>query len=109
VGQTLQAARQRYPDAVIEEKYELEFETYTLRPDDPIVARVKEALLSLGMAPTMAPSGGGTDGNVFGAHGIRAVVIGMGDRAAHTTREEVEIPLLLDAARFCQALLTLGR
>jgi tripeptide aminopeptidase len=109
VGQTLQAARQRYPDAVIEEKYELEFETYTLRPDDPIVARVKEALQSLGMAPTMAPSGGGTDGNVFGAHGIRAVVIGMGDRAAHTTREYVEIPLLLDTARFCQALLTLRR
>ena len=53
----------------------------------------------------MVPSGGGTDGNVFRLHGIAAAVIGMADHNAHTTREYVSIPQLVDAARLCEALL----
>ena len=106
LSQALQAARQRYPEAVIEEETGYEFETYTLNAEEPVVARVIGALGSIGLEPLLGPSGGGTDGNVFRTHGIQAVVIGMGTNAAHTVREYVEIPQLMDTARLCQALLT---
>ena len=82
-----------------------EFVAYNLSDDDPALARVKSALKSLGMTPTMQPSGGGTDGNVFRLNDISAVVVGMADHGMHTVREYVTIPDLVDAAHLCETLL----
>jgi tripeptide aminopeptidase len=98
-------ARQVYPDATIEEDIGYEFETYTISAEEAVAVRVIAALSSIGLDPFLGPSGGGTDGNVFRAHGVQAVVVGMGTNAAHTVREYVEISQLTDVARFCQALL----
>ena len=84
---------------------ETQFETYTLTDDDPATNRVKAALRALGLEPTMRPSGGGTDGNVFRQRGISAVVVGMADTNMHTVREFVTIPDLVDAAHLCEELL----
>ena len=94
-----------FPDATIDNHLHVEFETYTLTDDDPATMRVKETLKGLGLKPSMKPSGGGTDGNVFRLNGISSVVVGMADHGMHTVREYVTIPDLVDAAHLCEALL----
>jgi tripeptide aminopeptidase len=105
LSRALERAQIKYPEAHLDLETGVEFETYALHQNDPTVRRVAEAMESLGLEPYLAPSGGGTDGNVFRSHGIEAVVVGMGDEAAHTTREIVKIPSLIEAARLCEALL----
>ena len=103
--EAINEVRAMFPEAAIEDHLRTEFETYTLTEDDPAVKRVKAALQAIGLEPTMQPSGGGTDGNIFRRHGISAVVVGMSDHNMHTVREYVTIPDLVDAAHLCEALL----
>ena len=105
VEDTIGNARRSYPDAVIEDRYVTEFETYTLEEGDRSTSLVMTALQGLGMDAVMRPSGGGTDGNVFRQNGISAVVVGMADYNMHTVREYVTIPDLVDAAHLCETLL----
>ena len=105
VDEALTEVRDMYPEATIECHLHTEFTAYTLTDDDPAVNAVKAALESLGMTPTMLPSGGGTDGNVFRLNDISAVVVGMADHGMHTVREYVTIPDLVDAAHLCETLL----
>ena len=100
--------RKMFPEAVIDDHIHTDFETYTLTDDDPATRRVKAALQSIGLEPTMEPSGGGTDGNIFRRMGISAVVVGMADNNMHTVREYVTIPDLVDAAHLTEALLRAG-
>ena len=79
---------------------------YSLAEDAQIVARVTGAIAALGMTPELGVSGGGSDANVFNLRGTPSVVVGIGTRDMHTTREHVDVGDLVDAARFCYALLT---
>ncbi len=105
VNEAVEEVKSLYPEASIDCHLHTEFVAYSLSADDPAVARVSEALESLGLTPTMQPSGGGTDGNVFRLHDISAVVVGMADHGMHTVREYVTIPDLVDAAHLCESLL----
>jgi len=105
IADVLKEVRDLYPDALVDDHLHTEFETYTLTHDDPATLRTKNALVSIGLDPTMKPSGGGTDGNVFRLNGISSVVVGMADHGMHTVREFVTIPDLVDAAHLCEALL----
>lgn len=93
------------PETIIDIQIRTDFETYTLTDDDPATMRVKAAIKNIGLTPTMEPSGGGTDGNIFRRKGISAVVVGMADNNMHTVREYVSIPDLVDAAHLVEALL----
>jgi tripeptide aminopeptidase len=104
--ETIEDARRRYPEATVNESLETEFHGYSLDQSEPALARVGRALASIGLEPTLGASGGGTDANIFAAHGTRSVVVGTATRDMHTVREYVEIPDLVDAARLCHALLT---
>ena len=97
--------RGMFPDAVIQDNLHTEFEAFALTDDDPATRRVTEALRSLGMEPTMVPSGGGSDANIFRQKGIGAVVVGMADTNPHTLSEYVTIPDLVDAAHLCETML----
>ena len=104
VRQALDQVRRAFPDARIEDHLHTEFESYALTEDDPTVKRVVRVLRGLGLTPEMRPSGGGTDGNIFRRRGMKSVVVGMADNGMHTVREFVNIPDLVDAAHFCEAL-----
>ena len=97
------------PEAEIQYDIHEQFRGYSLTDDDTATYRVKEALKNLGLKPVMKPSGGGTDGNVFRMHGISAAVVGMADHNAHTVREYVSIPELVDAANLCEVLVRENR
>ena len=105
VDEALDQVRAMFREADIQCHLHTEFVAYNLNDDDPALARVKSALESLGMTPTLQPSGGGTDGNVFRLNDISAVVVGMADHGMHTVREYVTIPDLVDAAHLCETLL----
>ena len=105
VEEAISSARRSFPEAVIEDRFVTEFETYTLDEGDRSTRLVMAALQTLGMEAVMRPSGGGTDGNVFRQNGISAVVVGMADYNMHTVREYVTIPDLVDAAHLCETLL----
>ena len=105
ISEVLSEVRRMFPEAVLENHLDTNFETYTLTEDDPATKTVTAALRGLGMEPTMEPSGGGTDGNVFRRRGISAVVVGMADHNMHTVREYVAIPDLVDAAHLCETLI----
>jgi tripeptide aminopeptidase len=103
--EAINRVRRLFPEAVIDDHIHTDFETYTLTDDDPATQRVKAALRSIGLEPTMEPSGGGTDANIFRLRGISAAVVGMADYNMHTVREYVTIPGLVDAGHLCEALL----
>ncbi len=105
IDEALGEVRAAYPESEIDCHLHTEFTAYTLSDDDPAVKRAKSAMESLGLHPTMYPSGGGTDGNVFRLHDIDAVVVGMADHGMHTVREYVTIPDLVDAAHLCETLM----
>ncbi len=105
ISEVLEQARGKYPEAVIEETMNVEFEMYRLGKDHPMLRKVSRILEGMGKVPEVVPSGGGTDGNVFNKHGLSCVVVGMSTRDMHTVREYVPIDDLTDTARFCQALL----
>lgn len=104
--EAIEEVRRMFPEAVIEDHLHTEFESYNLTEDDPATNRVMSTLRTLGLEPTLRPSGGGTDGNIFRQRGISAVVVGMADHNMHTVREYVTISDLVDAAHLCETLLT---
>ncbi len=105
VDDAVNEVRALFPDAEIDCHLHTEFVRYELHDDEPALNRVRRALESLGLTPTMEPSGGGTDGNVFRLNDISAVVVGMADHGMHTKQEYVTIPDLVDAAHLCETLL----
>ena len=109
VDEAVNEVREMFPEAEIDCHLHTEFVAYNLEEDDPALHRVKGALESLGLTPTLQPSGGGTDGNVFRLNEISAVVVGMADHGMHTVREYVTIPDLVDAAHLCETLLRKDR
>ena len=109
VDETVNEVKEMFPEAEIDCHLHTEFVAYNLEDDDPALDRVKGALKSLGLTPTLQPSGGGTDGNVFRLNEISAVVVGMADHGMHTVREYVTIPDLVDAAHLCETLLRKDR
>ena len=109
VDEVINEVGSMFPDADIQRHLHTEFVAYNLPEDDPALARVKSALTELGLTPTLKPSGGGTDGNVFRLNDISAVVVGMADHGMHTVREYVTIPDLVDAAHLCETLLRTDR
>ena len=102
--EAMRKVREMFPEAVIDDHLETEFEAYSFDESDSTVQRVMKALNNLGMKPTMGTSGGGSDGNIFRQRGIKSVVVGMGDHGMHTVREYVTIPDLVDTAHLCEEL-----
>ena len=105
INNILEEARNKYPDAVIEETLNVEFDMYNLTDKDPMMALAAEVITKMGKTPVVAPSGGGTDANIFNKKGVSCVCVGMGTRDMHTVREYVPISDLYDAAMFCHTLL----
>ena len=97
--------RGRYPNARIELAQTKVFDGYRLAAEHPVIAACTAALATLGLTPSLNPSGGATDANIFAGHGIAAAVVGLGGYNFHTTREELSITNLVNGARFVETLL----
>jgi len=65
------------------------FDAVRLSPDEPVVKAAVKAVESLGLKPKLKRMGGGTDGNIFTAHGIRCLVLPTGGENYHSPNERL--------------------
>lgn len=76
-----------------------EYRAYRHEPDSPVVLAASRALGRLGIAPTLAPTGGGSDANDLNAKGLPAVVMGCGMVGTHTLEESFAVANLVLLSR----------
>ncbi len=86
----------------------VDYESFRLAEDAPVVQAASSAIKALGGSPTLAISNGGVDANWLVRHGIPTVTLGCGQRDVHTTSEALDIPDYLVACGIVQRLLTLA-
>lgn len=94
----------KHPGAEIDLNIVEEFRSYVLEPNHALVQKAIGVLKSMDLKPKLFHSGGATDVNIFSTHGISAIVVGTGEYEAHTTRESVLIPQMVQAAEFCEKI-----
>lgn len=75
-------------------KVERAYNGYRFPPDEPAVRSFMAAAESLGIVPRMTSTGGGSDANVFHAHGIHVLNLSAGYSDPHTTEERMSVSAL---------------
>ena len=78
---------------------ERSYQTFKLGPRDEIVRQVSAALGRIGTEPRLDVTGGGTDANIFNAHGIAAAPVSVGYEKIHTVDEFIPIEQLVKSAQ----------
>ena len=81
------------------------YAAFKLTAADPAVKLGIEAVQSLGLTPELVSTGGGSDCNIFNAHGLTAVDLSIGMSDVHTCQESLRIADLELAARLVEALI----
>ncbi len=83
----------------------VDYESFRLDEDAPVVLSAVDAVKAIGGEPTLAISNGGVDANWLVRHGIPTVTLGCGQRDVHTTSEQLDIPDYLAACQIAQHLI----
>ena len=91
--------------ATAEVTIERSYHAFSLDADEPVVRHCVAAMQSLGITPTLASTGGGSDCNVFNRHGMKAVDLSIGMTDVHTCMESLRIEDLEMTARLVEALI----
>lgn len=86
-------------------KLEKEYTAFRYNTDDDIVKLASKASLKTGIEPVYVDGGGGSDANVFNAHGIPVLNIGVGYDGAHSSSENVTVSDMAKCAEFVEALI----
>jgi len=68
---------------------EEEYSAFTINKSDPFLQYLSGVVTKCGMAPRFVETGGGSDANVFNAHGIKAINITNGMRQVHSSDEHI--------------------
>jgi len=84
----------------------LDYDSYCLSPSEPCVAAATQAVRSAGGEPELAIANGGLDANWMTARGLPTVSLGCGQRAVHTTGEELDLDEFAMACRIGLRLAT---
>jgi len=103
----LKGAAERY-GATAEIDVQRAYDGYALDESDPVVHALAEACRSAGVEPTFMPSGGGSDANIYNAHGIKVVNLSVGMGNVHTTEERVAVADMVAAAEIVLAFVSAG-
>lgn len=101
-------ASKEYPDAKIDLNLFKEFDPYVFDDTSQIMKMATQAIEKIGLVPSLKPSGGATDVNIFHTKGVKAICVGAGYYNAHTTREYAVISEMVQGAKFCEELVTLN-
>jgi tripeptide aminopeptidase len=67
------------------------YRSFSVKPNSLVVKLVLAGMKKERLRPVIKPSGGGSDANVFNALGVPTLVLGVGARHLHTTREELVV------------------
>ncbi len=78
------------------------YEAYAITEQDAVVQLVSAAMRSLGIAPMLLPTGGGSDANVFNAEGVQTIQISTGMEHVHTCDERIAVVDMVQAAKIVE-------
>lgn len=67
------------------------YESFHILPDEWPCLIAEQAARDVGLDPVCRPTGGGSDANIFNAHGIRCVIVGCGASEVHTVEEQIDL------------------
>lgn len=97
----LERAVAAHPGARLELDVERTYRSYRLPPETPLLRRIVQTLAEMGEPePVWRLVGGGSDANVFNAHGLTAVPISTGMSSVHTNNEFIAIDDMAKSAEF---------
>lgn len=82
------------------------YTAFRLRKSDALVNRVGEAAQAVGLEPEFILSGGGSDANIFNAHGIRTLIVSTGVLDVHTSHEHIALSDMVKCTEILVAVLT---
>ena len=82
------------------------YQRFALGDDDLPVAIARLAAQELGLPVALKSSGGGSDANIFNAHGIATVVLAVGCEQMHTTEETLPLDELERLGEWTLRLIT---
>ena len=91
--------------AVAEVSIERSYAAFKMTGEDPAVRHCMVAMESLGLVPELVSTGGGSDCNIFNAHGMTAVDLAIGMTDVHTKEESIKISDMETAACLIEALI----
>ena len=94
-----------YEEAVIEIQMERECQPYNFSEDHPMILEILKVCKTLDIKPSLEPTGGGADVNIFNGHGLEVVCVGTGDMDLHTKKEHLIIKDFIEAANFAVELI----
>jgi tripeptide aminopeptidase len=86
-----------------------EYRTYDLKESDPVLQIAMKAATAAGLTPTLRPSGGGSDGNIFNGHGFPTTVLSCGMEKIHTHDEFCTISDMVKDAQWCLEIVRAAR
>ena len=92
--------------ATVDVGVEREYLAFKLSEEDEIVRRAMAAARSIGLEPELVASGGGSDANIFNAHGIKVLNVSTGMEKVHTTEEHIAVADMVKCAELVSAILT---
>jgi tripeptide aminopeptidase len=96
--EALQSAAKQH-DATVEIQVTRAYTGYAFTGSDVMVAKLMESCRAAGVEPSLVPTGGGSDANIFNAHGMQVVNTSMGAYGEHTTGEQVALSDMATCAR----------
>lgn len=82
---------------------------FNVLESDPIIQKILRICKKLKIKPSLAPTGGLSDVNIFSEHGLSIVDVGAGAHELHTTREYLDIKEFIEAANFAVELITYNK
>lgn len=84
--------------ATVDVRVERLYESFRIAPDDPLVRWAQAATEASGLEAVAKDAGGGSDANIFNAHGLPSVVLGVGYQEIHSHKEWIAVSDLAKAA-----------
>jgi len=81
------------------------YPAFKLGGNSKIVKYTMKAITKIGLTPIIAPSGGGSDANIFNGKGLTCVNLGAGFINPHSTEEYIQIEDLVKLCKLVEVLL----
>lgn len=78
------------------------YTAFSFEDDDPLVQAALQAADNLGTEGETLKGGGGSDANVFNAHGIPSIILATGACSPHTIEESLNVAVMEECARWLQ-------
>jgi len=91
--------------AKAEVKVNEEYHCYNLSPDDQVIKIAIKAVKDIGLEPTLCPTGGGSDANIFNKKGLPSAVLSVGMEKVHTVDEYILVKNLKNSAEFILSII----